>query len=143
MSDSDIDHFGPIDFFVVEFPDGEPVAGGFEALLELVDAGMIRVLDLELVRRSGSTVERVEIASFDEPSVAVFDGASSGLLDEDDLGQLADEIGDGSLAAVFVYEELAVLSVFDAFEAAGAHVTSEGHLSVVELVDALDSSENA
>lgn len=143
MSPSDNDPFGPIDFFVVEFPDGQPSEVGFTALLALVDAGTIRVIDLELVQRSGNTVTRVDAGSFNAESVSAFAGAESGLLDDDDLAQLAEDLTDGALAAVVVYEELAILSALDAWEAEGGHVVSEGHLSVVELVEALDATESA
>lgn len=141
MSDAVNDHFGPIDFFVVEFPDGRPTGAGFDVLLGLADAGTINVIDVEFVRRSGSTVTRVDAGTFDDAGVAAFEGASSGLLDEEDLAHLAGELADGAVAAIVVYEELAVLAAFDAFEAGGAHLHSEGHLSVAELVDALDATD--
>lgn len=143
MHEPELDHFGPIDFFVVEFADGDPGPAGFAALLELVDAGTIRIIDLELVQRTGDEVRRLDAGSFEDPAVNVFQGASSGLLDDDDLAQLAEDIPDSGTAAVIVYEDLAILAVMGAFETGGATIVSEGHLSVGELVDALDATESA
>lgn len=139
MPDAD-DHFGPIDTFVVAFGSGAPSARGFDRLLELVDAGHIRVIDVEFVTNSSGEITRVDASTLGD-AVAGFVGASSGLLDEADLDLLAGELDEGVLAAVVVYEELAILDVFDRFEADGAEVVLEGHLSPIELADALDSTD--
>ncbi|HYN33358.1 MAG TPA: hypothetical protein VES40_12095 [Ilumatobacteraceae bacterium] len=41
------DFLAPVDFIVVEFPDGIVRAGGFAQLLDLADRQVIRVLDVE------------------------------------------------------------------------------------------------
>lgn len=136
------DHFGPIDFFVIEFPNGEPSPGGFQQLLALVDSGHIRLLDLELVRKSGDSVERLEAGSFNDEAVSAFAGASASLLDDEDLDLLAEDLDDGALAAVVVFEELSILSVIKAWEAEGAELVSDGHLTPFELEEALDATES-
>lgn len=141
MPDAD-DHFGPIDTFVVAFASGTPTGAGFDRLIELVDGGHIRILDVEFVTNAGGTMQRVDAATLGD-AVADFVGAASGLVDDSDLTILADELGDGALAAVVVYEELSILEVFDRFEAQGASIVLEGHLSPVELAEALDATEEA
>lgn len=143
MPEEDNDLFGPIDVIVVEFPSGVPSAAGFARLLDLVDNGTIRVLDLEFVRRSGSAVSRVDGDSLSLPEIAAFAGASSGLLDETDLSILADELTDGALAAVVLYEELGILGVLNAWSNDGAKLVLEGHLTPVELAEALDATDVA
>ena len=45
------DRLGPVELLVIEFPRGEVRAEGFATLTDLVDRGVIGVLDLEFVRR--------------------------------------------------------------------------------------------
>ena len=48
-SPSELDELGPVDYIVVEYPKHKPTGEAFAALLDLVDAGLIRVLDLVFV----------------------------------------------------------------------------------------------
>ena len=104
---------------------------------------MIRILDLEFVTKAADgTVSVVpastfELADFD---LAQFDGAASGLLDAGDIAAVSDELAAGSVAAVLVYEELAILPVIEAWTRSGAKVVTEGHLSLDELAAALDNT---
>ena len=129
------DHFGPVDHVVVEFTDSSAVRAGFDRLLALVDTGVIRVLDLEFLTASDGAA-RVIAAGQVDPAWAMFDGASSGLLDGDDLAAVATELTPGTIAAVLVYEELSILDVIGAWEGGGAHVASQGPVDV----DAIDSA---
>ncbi|MFE4500643.1 hypothetical protein ACFRFQ_12325 [Rhodococcus sp. NPDC056743] len=139
------DQFGPIEYVAVEFPDGSVTADGFEQLLETVDNGSIRILDLEFVVKAADNSLRVvpastfDIADFD---LSQFDGAASGLLDAGDIAAVGEGIAAGSVAAVLVYEELAVLPVLDAWVRSGARVITEGHISLDELESALNETEN-
>ena len=40
---------GPISYLIVEFPGNKMTGEGFPALIELVDRGLIRILDLKFV----------------------------------------------------------------------------------------------
>ena len=75
---------GPIDYFVVEFPGNKMTGEGLPLLVELVDSGIIRILDLVFVTRElDGSVKAIDIADFDGDGtldLAVFEGASSGLL---------------------------------------------------------------
>ena len=42
---------GPISYLIVEFPGSKMTGEGFPILLDLVDRGLIRILDLRFVRR--------------------------------------------------------------------------------------------
>src|SRR3954453_11507665 len=83
MSD-DLDEMGPIDYLVIEFPGSRMTGEGVPLLVDLVDRGIIRILDLLFVRKElDGSVSGVAIADFDsdgELDFAVFEGASSGLL---------------------------------------------------------------
>lgn len=136
------DEFGPIDFVVVEFPGGNVVDGGFAVLLDLVDRGLVRVLDLEFVAKDGDgTVRTVDVGDLGHPALAEFAGSSAGLLDADDLAQVAGDMAAGSVAAILVYEELSMLAVLRAWEAGGAHELSAGTLTPTDLEAALDQTD--
>ena len=94
---------GPVDYLVVEFPGNRMTGQGLLALIDLVEAGIIRILDLSFVRRDeDGSVMAMEIADFDgddQLDLAVFEGAASGLLDEDDLASAGDVLQPGSSPA--------------------------------------------
>jgi hypothetical protein len=80
---------GPIDYLVVEWPaEKQPTGEAFPLLVDLVDRGLIRVLDLAFVRKEmDGSVVALDLKDLDlagNPELAVFEGASSGLLGEDD-----------------------------------------------------------
>jgi Family of unknown function (DUF6325) len=145
LSIDDLDVLGPVDFAVVEFPSGVIGGAGFSELLKLADSGVIRVLDLEFVTRIGDgSVVPVEVADVTvgpEVDLTPFVGASSALVDATDLVALGDSIAVGSVAAVLVYEEQALVPVVTAWHAAGGKLALVGHLEPAELDEALDATE--
>lgn len=141
MSDPTEDRFGPIDYVVVEFADGRPVSSGFKRLLDAVDRGAVRVLDLELVAKEGGQVRRVDPADFSDAAIGEFAGASSGLVGDDDLALLTTQLADGAAAVILVYEELIVLGVVDAWADEGGRLVSMGHLTPADLAVALDATD--
>lgn len=108
-SESDeFDDVGPIDYLVVEYPGNHPTGEALPYLVDLVDRGLIRILDLVRKDPDGS-VAAVELANLtrdDNPDLAVFEGAPSGLLGQDDLEEAGTVIGPGSTAAIVLYENL-------------------------------------
>jgi uncharacterized BrkB/YihY/UPF0761 family membrane protein len=139
------DMLAPVDFIVVEFPDGVPTAGGFEQLLDLVDRNVIRVLDLEFIQKDATGVRTVSISDMPEhPGVdlGTWEGASSGLLDVDDLATIGSEIGDGSIAVVVVFENVWVLGLVEGWSRSGARLVLDGAIPTGDLLDALDAAES-
>ena len=111
----DEDELGPVDYLAVEFPGGRVTAPGFEQLMSLVRQGTSRILDAEfVVKDAAGSTRRAEVSDLGGAGgadLSAWAGASSGLLDEADLGQLAATIEPGSAAAVIVYENRWVLSL--------------------------------
>ena len=138
---------GPVDYLVVEFPGNRMKGEALSRLVDLVDAGTIRVLDLVFVRRDvdGSTLA-VEIADLDgdgELDLAVFEGASSGLLGPDDLVAAASVIEPGSSAGVLVYENTWAAPFVAAVRRAGGVLVAGGRIPVEDVLATLDDLEAA
>ncbi|MGW3916456.1 DUF6325 family protein, partial [Streptomyces sp. NPDC005070] len=101
---------GPIDYIVVEFPGNRMTGEGLPILVDLVDRGIIRILDLLFVRKDeDGSVVGMEVADFDGDGaldLAVFEGVSSGLLGEDDIAEAGKALEPGNSAGILVYENL-------------------------------------
>ena len=103
-----MDTLGPVSYLVVEFPSGNMTGEGFTILVDLVDQGIIRILDLVFVSiGKGGSVSRLELADFDGDGtldLSVFEGVSSGVLDDSDLADAAGVLQPGSSAGILVFE---------------------------------------
>jgi len=135
------DQLGPVATVVAELPAGGLAGRGLKALLEAVDAGSIRVLDLEFVAKDADgTVHLVPLGEItpDGADLSVWEGASSGLLDESDVHQAGSELAPGGVAVVLVYEHVWAVSLV---EELGARLVSAAGVSPDELVAALDATD--
>lgn len=136
------DRLGPVELLIIEFPRGEVRAEGFATMTDLVDRGIIAVLGLEFVRRTKEgVVEPVDIADAvaDAPDdLGFLIGASSGLLDLDDIAAVGESIEPGSLAGVLLFEHVWILPMIDAVHAGGARVLASARVDPGDLVAALD-----
>ena len=145
--DDELDIMGPVDYIVVEFPDARLTGDAFQRLLDLVDGGLVRVLDLVTLRKEqDGSVTVMEIADLDgdgQLDVRVLEGASSGLVDLDDIAEAAGVIEPGSSAAVLLYENLWAIPFVTALRRAGAELVAGGRVPVADLLDALDATEAA
>lgn len=146
MSD-DLEDLGPIDYLVVEFPDGRATGEGLPLLVDLVDRGVIRILDLVFVRkdRDGSVtvLQPSELGGEGGPDLAVFEGASSGLLGDDDLAEAGSALEPGTSAGVVVYENLWAAPLATALRRSGARLVAGGRVPVQAVLASLDAAEAA
>ncbi len=144
---ADLDEMGPIDYIVVEFPGSKMTGEGFPLLLDLVDRGIIRVLDLLFVTKDlDGTIAAIEIADLDGDGVldlAVFAGASSGLLGEDDLDEAGTVLEPGSSAGILVYENVWAGPFASALRRGGGQLVASGRIPVQALLAALEAAESA
>jgi hypothetical protein len=138
---------GPISYLIVQFPGNKMTGEGLPILVDLVDRGVIRILDLVFVTRGddGSTAV-LELNDLDrddnvEVDVAVFDGASSGLIGESDIAEAANAIEPGSSAGVLLFENRWATSFVQALRKGGAELVAAGYIPHDDLVAALEAAE--
>ena len=145
MSDVQLDEMGPIDFMVLEWDGEQPVTGEvMPLLLDLVDRGIIRILDLGFIVKDadGSVVARdfAEVAQRSD-GLADFEGVSSGLLGQDDLEEAANAMEPGTVAAVLVWENRWAAPVATALRRSGGQLVASGRIPVQAILAALDAAE--
>jgi hypothetical protein len=144
MSGDGIDEMGPIDYLVVEWPDRQPNGEAAPFLVDLVDRGLIRILDLAFIAKDeDGSVIRLEIAEVGDqaPELAVFAGASSGLLSDEDMGEAADVLEPGTSAALLVYENRWAAPFAAAVRRSGGQLVASGRIPVQAMLAALDAAE--
>jgi hypothetical protein len=142
VNDTEIE-MGPIDYVLVEWPDRQPDGSALPHLVDLVDRGLIRLLDLVVVvKAEDGSVATVEIADLGD-EFAVFEGASSGLLDDEDIGEAAGALEPGTTAALLVYENTWAAPFATAVRRSGGQLVASGRIPVTDVIAALDALETA
>lgn len=138
---TDINEMGPIDYLCVEFPPGSTTGQGLPLLIDLVDRRIIRILELRFLRHElDGKVTELEGEQIGD-GLALFSGASSGVLGNDDLAEAASTLTPGSAAAIIVYENLWAAPLATALRREGAQLVAGGRIPVQALLAALDATE--
>jgi hypothetical protein len=108
----------PVELAVIEFPGSRFNAEIVPALAELVDDGIVRILDLVFVTKDADgAVTAVEINELDEEDAAALDdleGEVNGLLSDEDLDQAGAALTPGSSALLIVREDTWARRLVDA-----------------------------
>jgi hypothetical protein len=143
----DLDEMGPIDYLVVEFPGNRMTGKALPMLVDLVDRGLIRILDLVFVRKElDGSVQGLAVADLDGDGVldpVVFQGASSGLLAPDDVDDAAAVLEPGSSAGILVYENVWAAPFAAELRRSGGQLVASGRIPVQAVLAALDAAEPA
>nr|WP_234436538.1 DUF6325 family protein [Streptomyces sp. XY511] len=140
----DIETMGPVDYLVVEFPGNRMTGEGLPLLVDLVDRGIIRILDLVFVRKDadGSVVAlELKDAGDGEMDLTVFEGAASGLLGQDDIDEAGAALEAGNSAGILVYENVWAAPFARALRRGGAQLVAGGRIPVQALLASLDAME--
>jgi hypothetical protein len=133
-----LEDMGPIDYVVVEFPSHHTAGEGLPLFVDLVDRGIVRILDLAFVRKEvDGTVYSLNLGDVG-PELAVFDGASSGLLNQEDLDNAAEAIAPDSTAALLVYENRWAAPFATTLRRGGAQLVASGRIPVQAMLAALE-----
>jgi Family of unknown function (DUF6325) len=146
LNGDDLSEMGPIDYILVEWPGRQPTGEAMPHLVDLVDRGLIRVLDLAFIAKAeDGSVAGIEIADLGDEvaEFAVFEGASSGLLSDDDVSEAAGALEPGTSAALLVYENCWAAPFASAVRRSGGQLVASGRIPVQAVLAALDAAETA
>lgn len=135
---------GPIDYLLVEWPGRQPNGEVAPHLVDLVDRGLIRILDLAFVAKDeDGTVAGLELSDLGDGAaeLEVFEGASSGLLSDDDLTEAAAALEAGTSAALLVFENTWAAPFAAAVRRSGGQLVASGRIPVEDVLAALDAAE--
>jgi len=146
VSDASIEEMGPIDYLIVEWPGRQPNGEAAPLLVDLVERGIIRVLDLAFIfKGEDGSVAGLDIKDLGEQSeeLRLFEGASSGLLGEDDIGEAGKALEPGTSAALLVYENTWAGPFAAAVRRSGGQLVANGRIPVQAVLAALEAAGEA
>ena len=151
MTDVDIEaaerlnEMGPIDYMVIEWPREQPNGTVVPKIIDLVDRGIIRIIDIAFVGKdAGGAVYAMELSDFDgDGTFAAFEGASSGIIGDDELTEAGSALESGTSAAVLIWENRWAAPVAVALRESGAQLVASGRIPVQGIIAALDATESA
>jgi hypothetical protein len=136
---------GPISYLIVEFPGNKMTGEGLPILVDLVERGVIRILDLMFASRDvDGSIRALELRDIDHDGqldLAVFEGAASGLLDASDLADAASVIEPGSAAAILIFENRWATSFTQALRRGGAELVAAGYIPQDAIAASLEATE--
>ena len=136
---------GPISYLIVEFPGSEMTGEGFPILVDLVDRGLIRILDLRFVSRGiDGSIQAIELRDIDRDGrfdLSVFEGASSGLLDDSDIADASSVIQPGTSAGILIFENAWATPFTQALRRGGGQLVGAGYIPQDSIVVSLDATD--
>jgi hypothetical protein len=137
---------GPVSYLIVEFPGNKMKGEAFPILMDLVDRGLIRILDLEFVTRheDGSlrTIELMDIDHDGKFDLAILEGSNSGLLDASDLTDASSVIEPGSSAAIMIFENHWAMPFVQALRRGSAQLVAAGYIPQDDLAAAVAATDS-
>ena len=145
--DRDLDSLGPIDYLVVEFPAGACSFTGemAEALIALVDAGTIRVVDvLILTKNDDGTVDAMELSESEQlgPLQAV-EAQLAEFLAAEDVENLAAAMDPGTTAGVLIWENLWAAPFASAARRSGGQLIANGRIPIQAIIASIEADATA
>ena len=116
---------GPVDVYIIGFPGNKFTGRIAPAILELVENGTIRILDLLFVSKDAdgvTTVIQAEDLDEDGAAFLAMDVTQPGALGEEDAEEVSDDLPANSSALLVAFENLWAAKLVDALQAADAVV---------------------
>jgi hypothetical protein len=140
------DELGPIDIVVIAYPADAPMTGeAVPLVMDLVERGIIRVLDvLFVMQNEDGTFSGFEAKDLEPDRVGdfkLFEGATSGLLGEEDVATASEALEPGTAAVMIVYENRWAAPFAAAVRRNGGVVIDNQRIPVQDVIDALDAVE--
>jgi hypothetical protein len=139
---------GPVDVVVIGYPPDAPRTGeAIPLFVDLVDRGIIRVLDVLMVQKDAEgNVSGLEIADLDGDGVddlLVFTGARSGMLGEEDASTAGGALEPGEAALMICFENTWAAPFATAVRRNGGRVLAFERVAAQDVLDTLDALDSA
>lgn len=133
----------PVEYVIIEFPGNRFTGAVAPAIRDLVEAGVVRILDLVFVKKDADgTVTSFEYDDLDETAeYAAIDGDADGLLSDEDVTDLAAGLPPQSSALFVLFEDLWAAELGTAVRAAGGELVAGGRLPHALVAEALAAME--
>jgi hypothetical protein len=137
---------GPVDYVILEWPkqDRQPTGDVAPMIVDLVDRGIIRILDVAfLAKEADGSIVAIDAAAVqgEAAGFAEFEGASSGLIGDDDLNEAASVLEPGTSAALLVWENRWAAPIAVALRRSGGQLVASGRIPIQAILAALDAAE--
>ena len=116
---------GPVDVYIIGFPGNKFTGRVAPAILELVENGTIRILDLLFVSKDTEGVTTViQAEDLDEEGAGFLeiDVTQPGALNEEDAEEVSDDLPANSSALLVAFENVWARKLVDALQEADAFV---------------------
>lgn len=137
--------YGPVELHLVGLPADRPDPGIVAAIVDAVDAGVVRLLDFIVVSKSADgEVTVTEVA--DDPDGFGFGGielAEVGIAGDEDIAELADLIPPGGHAGIVAFELAWARTLVERFAASGGFVLRSERIPAPVVNEILALSEAA
>lgn len=141
----DLEDMGPVDYVLIEFPDGQPKGKAAPLLVDLVERGVIRILDLMFISKDAdgntSAFEITDIDGDGAPDFMVFEGASTGLLGDEDREEAGNAMENDTAAVLIVFENRWAAPFAKAVRESGGQLVAFGRIPVQALLASLEHAE--
>jgi len=101
--------FGPIDFIALEFPGNRFKGEILPDLFELVDKGIIRIIDLVIITKAQGQVTVRELRELDPGHIEMFNPLKaevSQMITDSDITMIAEKLAENSTAGIMLIENL-------------------------------------
>jgi hypothetical protein len=140
-----VDELGPVDWIVVEFPGSRFKGEIAPVLADLEERGIVRVLDLLLIRKGDDgSLDYFELSDLDESeigSLRAYETAIADLLSVEDVEAVAAAVEPGSTAALLVWENAWAAPFGSAVRRAGGQLVASGRIPVQAILAAIEADE--
>jgi hypothetical protein len=146
MEREDVEEMGPVDYVVLEWPEKQPTGEVAPMIIDLVDRGIIRILDIAFMAKGeDGSVAALDLGALNGSGAGFeeFEGAASGLISQEDLEEAATVLEPGTSAAVLVWENVWAAPIAVALRKSGGQLVASGRIPVQAILASLDAAEAA
>ena len=131
---------GPVDVAIIGFPGNKFTGKIAPALMDLVDSGTVRVLDLLFVSKDAdgfiTSFAAADLDAETGPSFVAIEVHAPGALGHEDAEEIADDLPPNSSAALIAWENVWAARFVDALREADAVVIDQIRIPA-EIVEAV------